>query len=165
MAFHESPSTELPTAGEDGFIHISDTDASALVEAGLSFEDSDQVIVHAEHTLLKTSLDDLDELGVDGVEPAEDPDGDDLYDIMFTLGFEFTGDEESVERLEELLGNFDLDSPFIDDDVNASFCFMGQEADELDASIVEELGLLGIDFIVGDNDTVIATDPDPEDDA
>lgn len=164
MAFHESPPTDLPTAGEDGFINISDSDASDLVEAGLSFEDSDQVIVHAEHTLLETSLDDLEELGIDGIESAEDPDGDDLYDIMLTLGFEFTGDEESVDRLEELLSGFDAESPLVEDDVNASICFIGQEAGEIDASIVEELSLLGIDYIVGDNDTVIATDSDPEED-
>jgi hypothetical protein len=162
MTFSVPPPTDLPEAGEDGFIHISDTLASELVDAGLSFEDSDQVVVHAEHTLLKTSLDDLDDLGVDSIEPVEEPDGDDIDDIMLILGFEFTGDQESVDRLEELLSNFDLDSPLFDEEVNTALHFSGEEAGALDASIIEELGLLGFDDIIGENDTVIGTNVDTD---
>lgn len=165
MTSSTSPPTELPGAGEDGFIHISDTFASELVEAGLSFEESDDVVVHAEHTTLKTSLDDLADLGVDSVEPVEEPDGDDIDDVIISLGFEFTGDEESLSQLEELLSSFDEDSPIFDDDVNTALCIIGMEAEELDPSLVEELGMLGFDDIIGDNDTVIGTGPDPEDEA
>jgi hypothetical protein len=163
MTFSVPPPTELPGAGEDGFIHISDTLASELVDAGLSFEDSDQVVVHAEHTLLKTSLDDLDDLGVDSIDPLGEPDGDDIDDIMLILGFEFTGDEESVAQLEELLSNFDLDSPLFDEEANTALHFSGGEASVLDASIVEELGLLGFDDIIGENDTTVGTNVDTDD--
>ena len=162
MTFSVPPPTELPGAGEDGFIHISDTIASELVEAGLSFEETDQVVVHAEHTVLKTSLDDLEDLGIDSIEPAEEPDGDDIDDVIISLGFDFTGDEDSMAQLEELLGSFEADSPLFDEDVNTALCIMGMEAEELDPSLVEELGLLGFDDIIGDNDTVIGTDPDPD---
>lgn len=165
MTFSTSPPTDLPGAGEDGFIHISDSMATELVEAGLSFEETDQVIVHAETTTLKTSLDDLADLGFDSVEPAEEPDGDDIDDVIISLGFEFTGDEESISQLEELLSSFDPESPIFEDDVNTAFCFIGMEAQELDPSIVEELGMLGFDDIIGDNDTTIGTSPDPEEDA
>jgi hypothetical protein len=160
-----SPPPDLPGAGEDGFIHISDTIATELVEAGLSFEENDQVVVHAEHTTLKTSLDDLADLGVDSVEPLEEQDGDDIDDVIISLGFDFTGDEESLSQFEELLSSFDPESPIFGDDVNTALCITGMEAEELDPSIAEELGMLGFDDIIGDNDTVIGTGPDPQDEA
>lgn len=162
MTFNASPPPDLPEAGEDGFIHISDTMASELVEAGLSFEESDEVIVHAEHTVLNTSLDDLDDLGVDSIEPLEISEEDGIDDIFVSLGFEFTGDEESIAQLEELLSNFDLDSPLFDEDVSTNLCIEGIEAGDLDASLVEELGMLGFDDIIGDNDTIIGTNDDSD---
>lgn len=144
------PPTDLPSPDQDGYIHIDDSAASQLIEAGLAFDADDNVVLHAEHTTLKTSLEDLQKLGVDSVNAKPD-ETDGEHDVVVSLGLDLTGDNATSE-LESLLNSFDTDEPLFAEDDNITLDIGDFDANSLDASIIEELRLLGIDDIIGEDD-------------
>jgi hypothetical protein len=146
MADSTSP-TSLPSAGSDGFVHISDDTAAQLVDAGLSFDASDDVVVHADHTTLKTSLSDLQKLGVDHVES----DGDEGSALLVNLGIDVTDDNASSE-LESLLNEFASGTELFDEADHVELDLDALDIDIVDTSIADELRLLGFDDVSGEDD-------------
>jgi len=157
MTNSSRPPADLPSADDSGYIHIDDAAAAQLVEAGLAFDADDSVVLHAEHTSLKTSLDDLQKLGVDSVEAHGQGDGE--HDVMIDLGLDLddVGDDIN-DDLESLLSGFDDEgndgdgeSLFAEKD-NSSLDIGELDVSSIDDSIADELRLLGIDEIVGEDD-------------